>query len=362
MRLLAVMPTVLLVLACGKDEATPSALEAFAIDPTPALEIGTSEGDPALEFNRMSGFRRLPDGRIVVADGATRELRWFAPDGRHLATLGRRGSGPGEFQGVVTLLPWAGDSLAAFDANLRRVTTLSHGGALGWVGDGATGGVNFDWAPWVYRRAVILGTEGAAARSCVIAALDAMPLPPVESGLRLVQVDDVGRLWVRESLPAGVSRWTVWRRDGTPLGEAAFPTSFQPSHIGADFALGRGQAADETERVHLFTLRDERQPGECLSDSAARASDGQPAPEGITAGLRNLVTAQEAHYAGAASYTDDPSLLPYQVDERFVVWFLSADSRGWVGGVMDRTSAYACVMSVGGSLPGAWLDGVLSCG
>jgi hypothetical protein len=46
----------------------------------------------------------------------------FAPDGRRVKELGRRGNGPGEFQEVVHSLVWLGDTLLVFDWKQLRLT------------------------------------------------------------------------------------------------------------------------------------------------------------------------------------------------------------------------------------------------
>jgi hypothetical protein len=70
---------------------------------------------------------RTRDG-FVVADAATGELRFFDAEGKPIRVTGRTGRGPGEFQylGWAGLLP--GDSLAAWDPSLRRLTLFGPDG------------------------------------------------------------------------------------------------------------------------------------------------------------------------------------------------------------------------------------------
>lgn len=70
----------------------------------PGLRIGALDGEGPEVFGRIQDLAVAADGRVVVLDGQAQEIRVFAPDGHHLATWGRQGSGPGEFQyayGVV---------------------------------------------------------------------------------------------------------------------------------------------------------------------------------------------------------------------------------------------------------------------
>lgn len=86
-------------------------------------------------------------GRAVVADQSDKSLKLFDPRGRALSTVGRPGSGPGEFTALLGggLL---GDSLYAYDFNQTRFTVFSPQGR--------------------YARSVLLGSVGepmpAAAR------------------------------------------------------------------------------------------------------------------------------------------------------------------------------------------------------
>lgn len=93
----------------------------------PMLDIGTLEGEEAYQLFQVSDALRLSDGRVVVANSGTSELRFFDADGRYLMSAGRKGSGPGEFERLwqVALI---GDSIATFDWQLRRVSVFDAGG------------------------------------------------------------------------------------------------------------------------------------------------------------------------------------------------------------------------------------------
>jgi len=91
-----------LLAACGAGprDADNGALNADveALAATVTLEIGEAEGEPAYLFGRVSGLALDAGGRIYVADGQASEVRVFAPDGTHLFSFGRAGSGPGEMR------------------------------------------------------------------------------------------------------------------------------------------------------------------------------------------------------------------------------------------------------------------------
>lgn len=93
------------------------AAAAWTVDSAPAVEIGVVDGDAPYLLDRVAGATRLPDGRIVVADGGSNQLRFFDSTGAFLATAGREGPGPGEFRYLRALKRCGADSLFAFDIN-----------------------------------------------------------------------------------------------------------------------------------------------------------------------------------------------------------------------------------------------------
>ncbi len=75
----------------------------------------------------------MPDGRIIVADRVSRELRVFDTVGVHLATWGGAGEGPGEFTNLIRLDHWPGDSLVARWSQGNRLTVFDSQGNYGRV-------------------------------------------------------------------------------------------------------------------------------------------------------------------------------------------------------------------------------------
>jgi hypothetical protein len=82
---------------------------------TPAAVIGSADGGPEYELYRVFGASVLSDGRIVLVNQGSQELRFYDAAGRHLMSSGRKGGGPGEFSDAfhVWVLPgdtvWVGD-------------------------------------------------------------------------------------------------------------------------------------------------------------------------------------------------------------------------------------------------------------
>jgi hypothetical protein len=63
-------------------------------------------------------------GIIYIPDNFAGRIFVVGSDGRLLRTIGRRGSGPGEFQAVRSVQTLSGDSLLAYDPALGRITVF----------------------------------------------------------------------------------------------------------------------------------------------------------------------------------------------------------------------------------------------
>ncbi|WP_420128181.1 hypothetical protein [Longimicrobium sp.] len=88
----------------------------------PTLQIGVADGDTLYQLDGVRDAVRLGDGRIVVANGGSHQLRWYGADGRHAASAGREGGGPGEFRTLRTLRLLPGDSVLAYDLGAFRLS------------------------------------------------------------------------------------------------------------------------------------------------------------------------------------------------------------------------------------------------
>ena len=149
MRCVALLPLALLALsACGDAGAAGGGSAAVVVDSAgvqivtssdpvwaageewrvgeaPTLEIGLAEGPNEYLFALVRNALRRVDGSIVVANAQTLEVRLFDPSGRHLASMGGRGDGPGEFGFLTWVGLLGGDSIAAYDAMARRISIFS---------------------------------------------------------------------------------------------------------------------------------------------------------------------------------------------------------------------------------------------
>src|SRR5688572_2268538 len=77
--------------------------DVWRVQAEPAVTIGVVEGAPEYQLFRVRHALRLEDGAIVVADGGSREIRFYDSAGRHIRSIGGDGEGPGEFR-VISLL------------------------------------------------------------------------------------------------------------------------------------------------------------------------------------------------------------------------------------------------------------------
>ncbi len=121
-----------LLMACGSESqrapenTRPSWPEGLGwrLSDNPLVDIGVLDGDPHYQLFRVTGAMRLSDGRLVVANSGTNELRYYDPSGAYLTSSGRRGGGPGEFGGLSWLGASAEDSTLAYDWQNRRISVF----------------------------------------------------------------------------------------------------------------------------------------------------------------------------------------------------------------------------------------------
>lgn len=96
----------------------------FSLSAEPVLTIGSTDGD-AEQWGRVAGVLRLPSGNIVVADEMNHRLGLYDGSGRHIASAGREGEGPGEFRIVMPPMHCGGDSIQVWDPALDRLTVFA---------------------------------------------------------------------------------------------------------------------------------------------------------------------------------------------------------------------------------------------
>jgi hypothetical protein len=98
--------------AVADERAAP-----FAVDTAPELVIGTDAGEEPYELHRVFDAMQWRDGRIIVGNSGSQELRLYDSAGVYLGSLGRKGGGPGEFSeySSLNLYAWRDSLLVADD-------------------------------------------------------------------------------------------------------------------------------------------------------------------------------------------------------------------------------------------------------
>jgi hypothetical protein len=112
------------------DRPAWSPATAWVVSDTPAISIGGNESDSTALFQRIRNVAKFDDGRIVVANGGTSELRFYDASGQFIRAVGGAGEGPGEFEWLGRALRTDGDSLVIWDPNNGRLTVFDSQGAL----------------------------------------------------------------------------------------------------------------------------------------------------------------------------------------------------------------------------------------
>lgn len=100
---------------------------AWTVGPDPVLSIGSFEGDSLYQLFRVQGAARLDDGRMVVVNAGSGEVRIYDGGGQFLMSHGRKGEGPGEFEAPALAGVLGSDTLVIVDTQLRRISLVQAG-------------------------------------------------------------------------------------------------------------------------------------------------------------------------------------------------------------------------------------------
>lgn len=114
------------------------------------VEIGVTVGEAAYQLSGVRAGVRTSDGRIVIADAGSSEVRFFDSEGRFLNSAGKQGGGPGEFEALANIWRIERDSVLAFDSRSARITVLGPDGD--YVRD-----VSLSSVPGIGPRSTIVG-------------------------------------------------------------------------------------------------------------------------------------------------------------------------------------------------------------
>jgi hypothetical protein len=128
------MRALLLVLSCVAASALSGqrcttddrALRSASLEAVARLGEGSS--DPIFELSGVRAMQRSGDELFIIPEGEA-EVRVYAVRGTRYRRIGRRGSGPGDFQSP-SALGTRGDSLWVIDGGVRRLSVFTRAGQL----------------------------------------------------------------------------------------------------------------------------------------------------------------------------------------------------------------------------------------
>lgn len=93
--------------------------------------LGRATASYAGEFSLLRGVRELANGSVLVVDPIDKVLLRLDPAMSRADTLGRKGSGPGEYAQPDGIWPLRADSSLLVDLGNNRLTVVDGGGKLG---------------------------------------------------------------------------------------------------------------------------------------------------------------------------------------------------------------------------------------
>ncbi len=93
--------------------------ERWRLDDPPLIEVGRGDG---VLLHDVHDADVLPDGSLLVGDNGSSSVLRVSSAGEVVESLGRPGSGPGEFE-MISRVFGVGDTVVAYDSPLSRVTT-----------------------------------------------------------------------------------------------------------------------------------------------------------------------------------------------------------------------------------------------
>lgn len=346
--------------ACTGERPVPATSAGdWIVGATPIFTIGATEAGPGQELAQVSGAR-WAGGRIVIANSGSGELRVFDSAGTFRGAEGRKGQGPGEFLGVIYLAPAAADSLYTFDAGNLRWSL--HDGAGRFVRVLRGGASALPRPAWLYDRTLVESNTQPRLPEWVFGVLVDLPEGTGAAPVRRARVDDLGFLWVTDSLAQNV--WLVYAGRGPAVGRVVLPGGFAMFQAGAGFVLGVERDAMDREVVRAYSLR--RAAG--LKPPAAEPAEEVDLPDPRLAVRMAsdltavLITAQEVFYSRHGRYTGAADSLTASLTSGAEAALLVGDAHHWAGILFDPDSKATCGVAVGYPAPAGWIDGTPVCG
>jgi len=342
--------------ACAAAPEPAKPLSEWVLDSVPRRSVGDSDGGDSSTFVRITDARVLPSGVLVVADGGASAVYFYDPSGAEIARTGRKGRGPGEFEGAISLAANDSASVAVWDPTLMRWSLASPSSAS--EADATTAAVGD--AAWVHAG-ILVRSEHGAVPAWAPALLQA--LADSGSRARMAFVDETGILWVHRD--TGRREWVAYvaedGRAAAAIGYVTVPAGLRVRQITGRTVLG--VQTDSAGFESVLELAYERPVLKVARmEAAAAPAVDSAARNALMVAMRGAVVAQEMNYAERSSYTLSADSLNLEMPTGTRLAIISADARGWSGVGVQLASGYSCGMFVGVSPPRGWGEGKTRCG
>ena len=221
-----------LLAGCSTEDAAPAMTAAvdtvggverviYPADPGPALDwpvdttavIGDAFAEDAYQFDQVSagGLASDRSGNLYLLDRQGNRVLKYGPDGRHLATLGREGEGPGELSQPIALAVGPGDTVWVSDFSNGRITGFPQDGGdprtIPFPGEGVIPGQRLQALDegFITLMRPVFGIRMQGGRAQVSRGGDDdadQPAPPVLPVMRLTDsLETVDTLWATPEPP-----------------------------------------------------------------------------------------------------------------------------------------------------------------
>lgn len=109
----------------------------------PTLTVGTVDGPPEYAFGSVDRVAGEKNGGFFVFDSRYSQVRRYDASGKHLANIGRKGSGPGEYQQLLGMAVLGDSLLVTWDPQNARATFFDFDGSVRSSFTARLGGVSF---------------------------------------------------------------------------------------------------------------------------------------------------------------------------------------------------------------------------
>lgn len=111
---------------------------------------------------------------------------------------------------------------------------------------------------WISSRLEDIGDDGTERARRRMALYENMPFPDTLPAFETLVLQQGGRLWVKEASfddpTSGSREWSVFDREGYPIGTVEMQTDFRPFEIGNDYVLGVWTDDLGVEYVHMYDI------------------------------------------------------------------------------------------------------------